>query len=361
MWLLSKKRGEIILSKYVIIHGQLCELPEDELMHWKYIKRERKNGRWVYTYDLKQNVKDKIGVTAKENMNKYKSQYDQQRERIDRNARYTSFHKWRKEDSAMDKKISAYKLQDSTNKLNASKKVQARNEEIWSRARDKMDNPGKVSKPEWNMILKKDDKTLGAKVKSDEAVEKAERKRNSNEHSLWFDNHMLNEHSKAYNETNAAVIEDIKSRGEAGKKYVEARNEYLNTPLGKLETASKKIEARVDSAKDYVHELVTNERGKKARDEMRSAQFDLRNALAKEDSHRKRYEEVLAKTRNQEYFDKDHGNTAMVNEWKKDFDDARKESKAALERAIQAREAYESTPMGKRERREYEKNKRKKR
>ena len=35
------------MSKYTIIHGQLCELPEDELMHWKYIKRERKNGRWV--------------------------------------------------------------------------------------------------------------------------------------------------------------------------------------------------------------------------------------------------------------------------------------------------------------------------
>jgi hypothetical protein len=24
---------------------------DDELMHWKYIKREKKNGRWVYYYD----------------------------------------------------------------------------------------------------------------------------------------------------------------------------------------------------------------------------------------------------------------------------------------------------------------------
>lgn len=349
------------MSKYVIIHGQLHEVPDDELMHWKYIKRERKNGRWVYTYDLKQNVKDKIGVTAKENMNKYKSQYNQQNERIDRNARDTSFHKWRKEESAMDKKISAYNLQDSTNKLNAAKKVQARNEEIWSRARDKMDNPGKVSKSEWNMILKKDDKTLGAKVKSDEAVEKAKIKRTSNEHFLWFDNHMLEEHSKAYNESSAALIEDIKSRGETGKKYVEARNEYLNTPLGKLETASKKIEAGVDSAKDYVHELVTNERGEKARRELDNASNDLRNALAKEDSSRKKYEEVLSKTRKQEYFDKDHGNIAMVNEWKKDADEARAKSEAALERVKKAREAYESTPLGKREKREYERKQRKNR
>ena len=61
MWLLSKKRGEIILSKYVIIHGRFYEVSDDELMHWgikkgearddhKYIKREWKNGRWQYTY-----------------------------------------------------------------------------------------------------------------------------------------------------------------------------------------------------------------------------------------------------------------------------------------------------------------------
>ena len=339
------------MSKYVIIHGQLHELSDDELMHWKYIKREKKNGKWVYTYDLKQNVKDKIGITAKENMNKYKTQYDKQNERIDRNARDTSFHKWRKEESAMDKKISAYNLKVSTNKLNAAKKVQARNEELWLRARDKVENPGKVSQPRWNKILSNDDKTLGNKNLSDEAVKKAETKRISNEHFLWFDNHMLEEHSDAYKKANSAVIEDIKSRGAAGTKYLEARNEYLNTPLGKLETTYNNTKKSIESGKDYVHELVTNERGKKAREEMKSAQFDLSNALAKEDSRRKKYEEVLTKTRNQEYFNKDTGNTAMVNEWKKDVDDARKESEAALKRAIEAREAYEATPMGKREKR----------
>lgn len=39
------------MSKYIIMHGQLVELTDDELMHWKYIKREKKNGRWVYYYD----------------------------------------------------------------------------------------------------------------------------------------------------------------------------------------------------------------------------------------------------------------------------------------------------------------------
>ena len=39
------------MSKYVIIHGQFHEVSDDELMHWKYIKREKVNGKWVYTYD----------------------------------------------------------------------------------------------------------------------------------------------------------------------------------------------------------------------------------------------------------------------------------------------------------------------
>ena len=50
------------MSKYVIIHGTFYEVSNDQLMHWKYIKREKKNGRWVYYYDqselnaLKSNV-----------------------------------------------------------------------------------------------------------------------------------------------------------------------------------------------------------------------------------------------------------------------------------------------------------------
>ena len=46
---------------------------KDELTHWKYIKREKKNGKWVYTYDkesLKADVKKVTGYAAKENMQK---------------------------------------------------------------------------------------------------------------------------------------------------------------------------------------------------------------------------------------------------------------------------------------------------
>lgn len=40
-------------TNYVLIHGQLVEVSDDVLIHWKYIKREKKNGRWVYYYDQK--------------------------------------------------------------------------------------------------------------------------------------------------------------------------------------------------------------------------------------------------------------------------------------------------------------------
>ena len=40
-------------NNYILIHGQLVEVSDDVLMHWKYIKREKKNGRWVYYYDQK--------------------------------------------------------------------------------------------------------------------------------------------------------------------------------------------------------------------------------------------------------------------------------------------------------------------
>lgn len=39
------------MSKYMIVNGQLREFSDDELMHWKYVKKTKKNGRWVYYYD----------------------------------------------------------------------------------------------------------------------------------------------------------------------------------------------------------------------------------------------------------------------------------------------------------------------
>lgn len=45
---------------------------DDELKHWKYVKREKKNGKWVYYYDTKQlknDVKDALGYDEREARN----------------------------------------------------------------------------------------------------------------------------------------------------------------------------------------------------------------------------------------------------------------------------------------------------
>lgn len=39
-------------------HSSVVEMPEDELMHWKYIKKEKVNGKWRYYYDYKSLKKD---------------------------------------------------------------------------------------------------------------------------------------------------------------------------------------------------------------------------------------------------------------------------------------------------------------
>ena len=57
------------MPNYVIRDG--------ELYHWRYVKRERVNGKWRYYYDEAQMKKD-LGVDA---MNRAKSQYNQAADR----------------------------------------------------------------------------------------------------------------------------------------------------------------------------------------------------------------------------------------------------------------------------------------
>lgn len=44
---------------------------QDELQHWKYVKKEKVNGKWKYYYswdELKKDAQNALGVTAKKNM-----------------------------------------------------------------------------------------------------------------------------------------------------------------------------------------------------------------------------------------------------------------------------------------------------
>lgn len=59
------------MSKYYMYNGRFYS--EEELTHaFKYIKREKKNGKWVYTYDL--------GRTEKEAYEKAQADYERSRD-----------------------------------------------------------------------------------------------------------------------------------------------------------------------------------------------------------------------------------------------------------------------------------------
>jgi hypothetical protein len=58
------------------------DLDEDELMHWKYIKREKVNGKWRYYYDIGEKEKHEADVATRaasryaKTMDTMKREYD---------------------------------------------------------------------------------------------------------------------------------------------------------------------------------------------------------------------------------------------------------------------------------------------
>ena len=102
------------MNKYYIKNGKFVEVSEDELMHWKYIKREKKNGKWVYYYDsdslkndakgLTDRVKNAIGIGGKERV----EQARKANEQAQKGYRYLA----RIRQNAKDESQSAYKKAD---------------------------------------------------------------------------------------------------------------------------------------------------------------------------------------------------------------------------------------------------------
>lgn len=60
------------MSNYILIHGQFHEVPDDALMHWKYVKREKVGGKWKYYYswdELKKDLKNALPINNQKNLN----------------------------------------------------------------------------------------------------------------------------------------------------------------------------------------------------------------------------------------------------------------------------------------------------
>ena len=79
------------MSDYIITTNGMVPVSDDVLMHWKYIKRVKKNGKWKYYYDTDQLKKDfqnsklgnALGYDERNRYNSMKPRYNQASKRLD--------------------------------------------------------------------------------------------------------------------------------------------------------------------------------------------------------------------------------------------------------------------------------------
>ena len=57
------------------------------IKHWRYIKRERKNGRWVYYYD-REKLKDDLGFDERQRLNDSKKELSARKDAYDAQNKY---------------------------------------------------------------------------------------------------------------------------------------------------------------------------------------------------------------------------------------------------------------------------------
>ena len=63
------------MPKYILTQGSFRVVDDDELAHFKYIKRIRQNGRWVYFYD-KASADKELNAIKQEMLNNQKEAFE---------------------------------------------------------------------------------------------------------------------------------------------------------------------------------------------------------------------------------------------------------------------------------------------
>lgn len=199
------------------------DLDEGELVHFKYLKKEKlANGKWRYYYDaeqMKSDFKNATGLSAREKYHDAKRVVDDNKKSLAK-AREYKLEAERQHKDASDKLktagVSAEKIKDAERNARISKDLLLQYES-WNRV-----DPMKLVSMQTSSALadtyveglKKKDQNL--KAKAQERVEV----------------------------TSAAVANFTNTTGKratelykAGQEYAEAKKEYYDTPLGKLESA----------------------------------------------------------------------------------------------------------------------------
>lgn len=247
---------------------------ENYLQHWKYIKRERKNGKWVYTYP-----NDKLGVknfiSTKITGKAYKQHAQEATTKkiaVDNSANSTRFSRTRaeieskgpswddpkvialkKKEEALSKQSKALKNESAEAKANYQNKsvkgaIESEVEAVVSNAKDF------AKKAKDKLGVDERQKYQEAKTKYETAKEKKATAEDNLKkfYKVHGDDHYKEYPYKQSNELhwdNAYWRERVETRG---REYMSAKNEYMKTPLG---TALRAKEAISDAASEVSYFL----------------------------------------------------------------------------------------------------------
>ena len=201
------------MSKYVIAHGQMQEIRDDELMHiavakgeprkdHKYISREWKNNRWVYTY------KNDSKNSSKGYSNQYNSLYDA-----------AKANAAAKKSAEKADKVDKFKG-DVRRGLTALKTLFTKPIGL---------NERKEYKEAEKKLSDTKSNTATAKMKYDTARDKA-----------YEDNHLADSEKTNISTRKNDYDKQLAAYKKAGEQYVKEQNEYFQTPIGKIEEFSLK-------------------------------------------------------------------------------------------------------------------------
>ena len=255
-----------------------------ELYHWKYIKREKKNGKWVYTYDN--------GSDAKKNYQQAKKNLDsrnaQEKSALQRNlpgagVKNAAFNNWthyRYSDKGVRDKLekryeeakSEYSKSPIGKKEQRAENAKRNVEKIKNWAKDVA---GYDEKHAMNVANTK------ALIKSREAADEYV------ENSVWKGKNPGN--SRIADMADWATNYQKELAKEARDDADKAAKEFAKTPLGMLERAKDFVDSSEESY-EYGNAMGTRDR-----------------TLQRYEATLKEYNQVKSKVDSGEYFDKDRG------------------------------------------------------
>ena len=221
----------------------------NELYHWKYIKREKKNGKWVYYYDTGANAK-KNYEQAKQKLDTYKRQEEGALARglAGKGHEHSSGH-------AMQRYVNShYKDYGPREKL--EKQYEEAKSEYYDSPMGKKEQRAENLKRTAQKVkdwakdkLGYDEKQAASAARTKATIAKNEAEDIKKENDQWKKNNPDSDNIREMADWQTNYYREL--AGEAKVESIKADIAFSKTPLAKLEAMKESI----DAAKDWVSEL----------------------------------------------------------------------------------------------------------